>query len=279
MFQTKTLGSAVSGRLSQDGAYARFFRALSALARVGRFECCNDCLMKNERSSQHIYCRTREDGKGLRCSTKVRSYLVEYVFQLVLCQSAALNVLHRSKRPGHGFTVGLGDGGHLLFCELFLDLIIVSQVHLGSHNQTRHTRAVVVDLGEPLLLYVLERGWRSHGEADEENIGLGIRKRSETVVIFLSCRIEESQGIRLIADPFGFSDQPTEDITKQYTKMVTTKPRSKGNRRSRNIHHRYCIIVEYRRNIFRGEFIGGIADEEAGLADRTVSDNDTPIEG
>jgi hypothetical protein len=45
-------------------------------------------------------------------------------------------------------------------------------------------------LGEPLLADVLEGCGRGYGEAYEEDIGLGVRKGSETVVIFLSGGIE-----------------------------------------------------------------------------------------
>ena len=49
---------------------------------------------------------------------------------------------------------------------------------------------MVVDLGEPLLADVLEGGGGGDGKADEENVGLGVRERSEAVVIFLSGSIE-----------------------------------------------------------------------------------------
>ncbi len=60
---------------------------------------------------------------------------------------------------------------------------------------------MVVHLGKPLLADVLEGSWAGDGEADQEDVGLGIRERAETVVIFLSGGIEESEGVGLIADP------------------------------------------------------------------------------
>lgn len=63
----------------------------------------------------------------------------------------------------------------------------------------------MVNFREPLLADVFERGGGGNAEAHEEDIGLGIRKWSETVVIFLSCSIEEAEGIRLIADPAKFT--------------------------------------------------------------------------
>jgi hypothetical protein len=60
---------------------------------------------------------------------------------------------------------------------------------------------VVVDFGKPFLSHVLKRGRGSDREADKEDIGLGIGKGAQTVVIFLSGGIEEAEGIRLVADP------------------------------------------------------------------------------
>jgi hypothetical protein len=37
------------------------------------------------------------------------------------------------------------------------------------------------------------------------------------------------------------------------------------------------VIVEYCGDIFRGELVRGVADEETCLADRTVADDDAPV--
>jgi hypothetical protein len=44
-----------------------------------------------------------------------------------------------------------------------------------------------MNLWEPLLLHVLERGGRGNGEADEEYVGLRVGERAEPVVILLTC--------------------------------------------------------------------------------------------
>jgi hypothetical protein len=46
--------------------------------------------------------------------------------------------------------------------------------------------------GKPFLSDVLEGGRGGDGEADEEDIGLGIREWAQAVVIFLSGCVEET---------------------------------------------------------------------------------------
>ena len=59
----------------------------------------------------------------------------------------------------------------------------------------------MVNLGEPLLSDVLERRRRCDGEADEEDVGLGVGQRPQAVIIFLSGGIEETKGVWLVTDP------------------------------------------------------------------------------
>lgn len=60
---------------------------------------------------------------------------------------------------------------------------------------------MVMYFGKPFLSDVLEGGRGGDGEADEEDIGLRIREWAQTVVIFLSGCIEETQGVWLITNP------------------------------------------------------------------------------
>lgn len=69
---------------------------------------------------------------------------------------------------------------------------ILPQIDLGTDDQTRNTRAVVMDLGEPLLLDVLERRGRGHTEADQEHVRLGVAQRAESIVVLLTCRFEHN---------------------------------------------------------------------------------------
>lgn len=40
-----------------------------------------------------------------------------------------------------------------------------------------------------LLLNVIKRVRRVHGEANEDDVGVGVTERAKTVIIFLTCRI------------------------------------------------------------------------------------------
>jgi hypothetical protein len=44
-------------------------------------------------------------------------------------------------------------------------------------------------------------------------------------------------------------------------------------------HDSHGIVIEDCGNVFRGKLVRGVADEETCLADRTVADDDAPVEG
>ena len=102
------------------------------------------------------------------------SYLVKNVLELVLCQSTALDILDSTEFLGHALSVLPAHRRHLLLGEFVADAGVVPQVNLGAHNEARDTRAVVVDLGEPLLANVLEGRRGGDAEADQKDVGLGI---------------------------------------------------------------------------------------------------------
>ena len=90
---------------------------------------------------------------------------------------------------------------HALLRQLLLDLRVIAKIDLGTDDKAGHSGAMVVDFGEPFLADVLEGGGGGNAKTDKEDIGLGIRERTEAVVIFLTCGIKEAKGIRFVADP------------------------------------------------------------------------------
>lgn len=133
--------------------------------------------------------------------------LVKDVLESLLGQGRALDVLDSTELSGHSLTILSLDRLHLLLAKLAEYGVLVvtlllrwAQIELGTDNQARDARAVVVDFGEPLLADVLKGSRRDDGEADEEDIGLRVRERTETVVILLTGSIEESEGVGLVSN-------------------------------------------------------------------------------
>ena len=54
----------------------------------------------------------------------------------------------------------------------------------AAEQEERGVGAVVLDLGVPLGLDVLERGGRDDGIANQEDVGLRVRERAQTIVIY-----------------------------------------------------------------------------------------------
>lgn len=103
-----------------------------------------------------------------------RKYLIKDILQFILSQGGAFDVFHRSKLLGHPIPVFLPDGLHFLTGEFFADGGVIPEIGLGADNQAGDTGAVVMDFGEPFLPDVLKGGGGSDGEADQEDIGLGV---------------------------------------------------------------------------------------------------------
>lgn len=56
------------------------------------------------------------------------------------------------------------------------------------------------DLGDPLLENVVQRVRGVNGEADQDDVRVGVREGSETVIIFLASRIPQGQLDVLVVD-------------------------------------------------------------------------------
>ena len=116
-------------------------------------------------------------------------------------QSRALDVFNSTQILGHTITVFRANGRHLLTGELLADTRVVAQIGLGTDDQAGNTGAVVVDFRKPFLANVLKGRGGGDGEADQEDIGLGVRQRAKTIVILLSGGIKQTQSVGLITDP------------------------------------------------------------------------------
>lgn len=207
------------------------------------------------------------------------THLVKDILELVLGQGAALDVFDCAQLLGHPLAILFPHGVHLLLGELGHHLLILPQIHLGADDEAGHAGAVVVYLGEPLLADVFERGGRRDAEANEEDVGLGIRERSQAVVIFLPGGIEQSQRVGLVANPKSGCLAGLLGGRGRAMVCLGAMQGSRAGTGIANVHDRDSIVVKDRRDVFRGEFVCGVANKETCLADRTVTDNHAPGRG
>lgn len=131
------------------------------------------------------------------------THLVKDVLELVLSKGGTFDVFDSAQLLGHAIAVLLSDGLHLLASQLLPHGGVIAQIGLGADDQAGDAGAVVSDLGEPLLADIFEGGGGGDGKADEEDVGLRVGQRTETIVILLTGGIEETQRIRFITDPNG----------------------------------------------------------------------------
>lgn len=115
-----------------------------------------------------------------------QTHLVENVLQALLRQSRALNVLDGAQLAGQLLALLSHNRPLLRPRELLHDAGIVAQIDLGSNDQAGHAGAVVVNFREPFFFDVFKRRWSGDAEAHEENIRLGVRERTQTIVILLT---------------------------------------------------------------------------------------------
>jgi hypothetical protein len=127
--------------------------------------------------------------------------LVENVLETLLSKGRTLDVLDGTEFSGELVALLSGHGSQLVSGKLVKNHPVTSQINLGTNNEARHAGAVVVDLREPLLLDVLKGGGRGDGKADEENIGLRVTKRSQSVVILLTGGVKQSECVGLVSNP------------------------------------------------------------------------------
>ena len=119
-------------------------------------------------------------------------YLIKDILQFVLCQSTALNVFHCTQLFGHPLTILLHDWRHLLLCKLLPDRSLIPKIGLCANNQTWYSRTMMVYFGEPFFADVFEGCRGGDGEANQEHVCLRVGEGAQTVIVFLTCCIEQA---------------------------------------------------------------------------------------
>lgn len=159
-----------------------------------------------------------------RGASHIPDSFIEHTLQVALCEGRTFEVLVRTDLLGHGQGLLIRYGFHLSCAEAICGRSIVPQVQLGTDEndgdvggmmfdfriplRTHHrsvTARIACSLGPPqpaswderkeskyLGLDVIKGRRANDGETDEENIGLGVGQRSESVVILLASSIPQT---------------------------------------------------------------------------------------
>ena len=99
--------------------------------------------------------------------------LLEHLGHVLLGHGAALHVLDGPDLAGHAVAVdGADEVGLEDVVVVVLLLAVVPEVDLEAEEEDGDVRGVVLDLGVPLLLDVVERVKVGDGEAEQEDVGL-----------------------------------------------------------------------------------------------------------
>jgi len=162
---------------------------------------------------------------------------IENILQSLLGECRAFHEFDCIDFLGFGHSLFVRDGCHVLFSESVDGILFFSQIELSSDQDNGGAWAVMRDLRVPFGGNVLERRGRDDGETAEENISLRVREGSQSIVIFLSGSIPESKIDGLSID---------HDIGR--------------------------IVVKDSWDVFSGEGVGGVRDEEASFTDGSVTD-------
>lgn len=133
--------------------------------------------------------RRKDERKGWY----IPNSFIKHTLQIPLRQRRTLQILMCPNLLGHRKRLFIRHRLHLLRPQRLSSGSVFSQIQLCSNENDGHARCVVLDFGVPFGFYVV-KGWRrDDGEADEEDVGLRVGQGAETVVVFLTGCIPESE--------------------------------------------------------------------------------------
>jgi len=119
--------------------------------------------------------------------------LVEHLYKTLLGGSRAFKVLDCADLDGLCLAIFLSDGTLVLLAEPLDGVLIAAKINLCTDKNHGGSGAVMGDLRSPLCGDVIKGRGTDDAEANEEHIGLGVGKWSETIVILLTCGIPKTQ--------------------------------------------------------------------------------------
>jgi len=147
-----------------------------------------DAIVRLQNEAARLLLATLAPGK--ESST---SRILEHLPNTLASSSRALEVLLGANLLCHSHTL-LGSHWPLVRLPQLIDHPwITSEILLAGNQDYRKARAEMHDLRDPLLLNVVQRVGGVDGEADQDDMGVGIAERAETVIVFLSSRIPQGK--------------------------------------------------------------------------------------
>ena len=125
---------------------------------------------------------------------------MEHIFQVSCCFRRAFNVFDSLDSFRHLQALFSRHWGHPTLPQHRDGIRILSKIDLVTDQDDGYAGAVMVDLGVPFLLDVVEGDGADDGETHEEHVGLWVGERSETVVVLLTSRVPQIEANELASN-------------------------------------------------------------------------------
>ena len=172
--------------------------------------------------------------------------LLEYLIETLLVQICATFVVaHCPDNSRHSLSILFSDSFFLHCSELRLDIFVVSEILFSSDQYLGDPRGVVGQLRPPLRLDVVEADRGDNGEADDEDVRVGVGESPQGLVVLLPGRVPQLQHQVLPAQRHGVG-----------------------------------VVVEHGGDVVGGEGARGEGDQHPSLADLAVpTDNTLDVHG
>lgn len=168
--------------------------------------------------------------------------------------------------------------------ELLRHVVVVSQIGLCSDEDERHAWRVMLNLRPPLRLDVVERSGRNDAETDQEDVGLRVTQRTQSILKSMriefrqmrekrcKCQNDDLDSAQCKFPSFAALHAP--ECSTDVVFLSSCIPESEVDRLSVD-HDVRAVVVEDCRNVLTGERIRGVRNQETRLSDGSVSDDDT----
>jgi len=134
---------------------------------------------------------------------------VKHALQIALCESRALEVLLSPDFLAHLKGLFVLNRGSSHLAHALLGCFIIAQIELGANENDGNARSMMLNFRGPLRrvnrnpdianqethlgLDIVKRCAADDGEADQEDVGLRVGQGSQTIIIFLTSSVPQSQ--------------------------------------------------------------------------------------